>query len=438
MDCNILISIRPSVITVWQGSSRTKKNKKWIRHTFFNFWNYFLVAGRAALSNVRSLLNVSQRWSARRARTQFPCCWPPDRVLRIINHIPQFTPSSWGRPGDIMSACDWLPAVFVCEKEEKKERKKNKKKCGNAVSAPPWHGALMQSQVPLVSSDVPLSGATIVFVLDAVRALIVNWSNYSGPCPPSGNNACNGRSWCVCWSSCRGLQPYRERWWGDEKSKHMNSWCFLIVQSRAVRYGWLKDGRTECNVSTVIKPPRHPPSLCFDFLGFKHRSISRTWSRKSSDCSLWTVDNGAEIRTGWPPRDSLRSLNSRGQHNNTLLATLLFICFTHKMMPFCFLPSTGNKHVEFRPLACTARYSNWNSCPAALPGTSWTLWELGHSGASVRFSKNMMTHIPKMICLWPENLLWCETWPGRGGKMFVFLFFSVKDELVNFSNLVMC
>lgn len=127
MDCNILISIHPSVITVWQGSSRTKKNKKWIRHKFFNFCNYFLVAGRAALSNVRSLLNVSQRWSARRARTQFPCCWPPDRVLRIINHIPQFTPSSWGRPGDIMSACDWLPAVFVCEKEKKKRERKIKR-----------------------------------------------------------------------------------------------------------------------------------------------------------------------------------------------------------------------------------------------------------------------------------------------------------------------
>lgn len=126
LDCNILINIHPSVITVWQGSSRTKKNKKWIRHKFFNFWNYFLVAGRAALSNVRSLLNVSRRWSARRARTQFPCCWPPDRVLRIINHIPQFTPSSWGRPGDIMSACDWLPAVFVCEKEKKKRERKIK------------------------------------------------------------------------------------------------------------------------------------------------------------------------------------------------------------------------------------------------------------------------------------------------------------------------
>lgn len=306
----------------------------------------------------------------------------------------------------------WLTSSCFClRKREKKEREK-KKKCGNAVSAPPWHGALMQSQVPLVSSDVPLSGATIVFVLDAVRALIVNWSNYSGPCPPSGNNACNGRSWCVCWSSCRVLQPSRERWWGDEKSKHMNSWCFLSAvfsaQCSPVAHSY---------VSTVIKPPWHPPSLGFDFLGFKHRSISRTWSRKSSDCSLWTLDNGAELRTGW---------NSRGQHNNTLLATLLFICFTHKMMPFCFLPSTGNKHVEFRPLACTARYSNWNSCHAALPGTSWTLWELGHSGASVRFSKNMMTHIPKMICLWPENLLWCETWPWRGGKMFVFLFFHSK------------
>lgn len=69
---------------------------------------------------------------------QFVRVVDPDHVLWIINQMPQFTPSSWGRLWDIKRACDWLPAVFVC----------TKKKCGNAVSAPPWHSTLMQSQVP--------------------------------------------------------------------------------------------------------------------------------------------------------------------------------------------------------------------------------------------------------------------------------------------------
>lgn len=109
----------------------------------------FPLTGWAALSEVfsRTLLNVSQWWSARRASSpvhSFHVVDPSDRVPRIINHILQFTVSSWGRTGGIMSACDWLAAVIVCEKRGQK-RGKNKKKYGNAVSAPPWHGTFSSS-----------------------------------------------------------------------------------------------------------------------------------------------------------------------------------------------------------------------------------------------------------------------------------------------------
>lgn len=137
-------------------------------------------------------------------------------------------------------------SLFLSARKRKK-REKNKKKCGNAVSAPPWHGALMQSQVPLVSSDV--------FVLDAVRALMVHWSHYSGPSPPSENNACNGRSRCVCLSSRTGLQPPRERWRGDDKSKHIESSWPLIAESRAaprVTEGRpCRAQRVDCDASTL-------------------------------------------------------------------------------------------------------------------------------------------------------------------------------------------
>lgn len=187
----------------------------------------FSLTGWAALSEVlsRSLLNISQGWSAWRAFSpihRFLVVDPSDRVPQIINHILQFTASSWGRPGYIMSVCDWLAAVIVCEKREKKG-KKIKRSVVMRFQPLPGTAHSCIFKFPLVSSDVPLSDATIVFVLDAVRALIVNWSNYSGPCPPSGNSACNGRSWCMCWSSHRDLQTSRERWWEHGKSKHANS-----------------------------------------------------------------------------------------------------------------------------------------------------------------------------------------------------------------------
>lgn len=58
-------------------------------------------------------------------------------------------------------------------------------KCGDVVSASPWHRSLMKSQVPPVSSDKLLLDATIVFgiVSDIVLALIINCSNYFGPYP---------------------------------------------------------------------------------------------------------------------------------------------------------------------------------------------------------------------------------------------------------------
>lgn len=85
----------------------------------------------------------------------------------------QFTLSSWGRliHEDIMSTCDWLPAAFACKKVWW---------CGFSLSLAQLTQAISSS---LVSSDVLLSGATIVFVLDIVLALIINCSNYSGPYP---------------------------------------------------------------------------------------------------------------------------------------------------------------------------------------------------------------------------------------------------------------
>lgn len=107
----------------------------------------FSITDWAVLSKVLSctLLTVSQWRPARRASSpiQFLCCRPlwlcsPNHKSHLEVHC-EFTRSTRRH-----NECPWLTCSCYCL-----WKKRNKKKCGNAVSAPPWHGALIHSQVSL-------------------------------------------------------------------------------------------------------------------------------------------------------------------------------------------------------------------------------------------------------------------------------------------------
>lgn len=225
---------------------------------------------------------------------QFVCVVDPNHVLWIINHIPQFTPSSWGRLWDIKRACDWLPAVFVCTKKSVVMRFQPLP--GTAHSC---------NSSSLISSDVLLSDATIVFVLDIVLALIINCSNYSGPCPFSGNNAFFGKK--------KNIYPEKQ-----EKLVHM-----LALTQRLTVTGSVGGTIKILNKWALYIFALH--NALSELCATGRWSVDVLPTGRVTDCAPWTV----------------------GGYRITPAGHTVFYLQNYV---FCFLPSTGNKHVEFQVL----------------------------------------------------------------------------------------